>query len=48
MSAFSDILTGEEEDLVKMFYNFRTDDDPDNNQKMLASAAKNSGSNQNS
>ena len=40
MSAFSDILTGEEEDLVKMFYNFRADDDPDNGQKNLALAAK--------
>ena len=40
MSAFSNILTGEEEDLVKMFYNFRADDDLDNKQKKLASAAK--------
>ena len=40
MSAFSDILTGEEEDLVKIFYNFRADDGPDNSQKNLALAAK--------
>jgi len=40
MSTFSDILTGEEEDLVKMFYNFRAEEDPDNKQKNLASAAK--------
>ena len=40
MSTFSDILTGEEEDLVKIFYNFRVDGDSDNNQDHLAKAAK--------
>jgi len=40
MPIFSDILTGEEEDLVKIFYNFRSDYGTDNNQNHLASAAK--------
>jgi len=40
MSTFSDILTGEEEDLVKIFYSFRAKENPDDNKKNLASAAK--------
>jgi len=40
MSTFSDILTGEEEDLVKIFYSFRAKENPDDNKKNLATAAK--------
>jgi hypothetical protein len=40
MSMFSDILTGEEEDLVKVFYSFRAKENPDDNKNNLASAAK--------
>ena len=40
MSTFNDILTGEEEDLVKVFYNFRPDKDLDDDRDNLALAAK--------
>jgi hypothetical protein len=40
MSTFSDILTGEEEDLVKLFYSFCAKENPDDNKKNLASASK--------
>jgi hypothetical protein len=40
MSTFSDVLTGEEEDLVKIFYSFRAKENPDDNKKNLAAAAK--------
>lgn len=40
MSMFNDILTGEEEDLVKIFYIFKNKDDPDGNNTSLVSAAK--------
>lgn len=40
MSTFNDILTGEEEDLVKIFYNLRPEKDLDDKKDYLASAAK--------
>ncbi|MFT5425785.1 MAG: hypothetical protein ACI9ZT_000718 [Gammaproteobacteria bacterium] len=40
MSTFNDILIGEEEDLVKIFYTFKKKDDPEGNNINLASAAK--------
>ncbi|MFB3116738.1 MAG: hypothetical protein ACE1ZH_04615, partial [Gammaproteobacteria bacterium] len=40
MSAFSNILTGEEEDLVKIFYCFHTKENLDDNKNNLASVAK--------
>lgn len=40
MPTFSDILTGEEEDLVKIFYSFRAKKNPEGNKKNLAAAAK--------
>ncbi len=40
MSTFSDILTGEEEDLVKIFYSFQTKENPDDNKNNLAAVAK--------
>ncbi len=40
MSTFNDILTGEEEDLVKIFYIFKKKDDLDDNNTNLASTAK--------
>jgi hypothetical protein len=40
MPTFSDILTGEEEDLVKIFYSFSAKKYPDDNKKNLAAAAK--------
>jgi hypothetical protein len=40
MSTFSDILTGEEEDLVKIFYCFHTKENLDDNKNNLASVAK--------
>ena len=40
MSTFNDILTGEEEDLVKIFYSFRAKEDPDDNKNNFATAAK--------
>lgn len=40
MSKFNDILTGEEEDLVKIFYIFKKKDDPDGKNTNLASVAK--------
>ena len=40
MPTFSDILTGEEEDLVKIFYSFRAQKNPDDNKNNLAAAAK--------
>lgn len=39
MSIFNDILTGEEEDLVKIFYNFRPEDNSNSDNNNLASAA---------
>ncbi len=40
MSTFNDILTGEEEDLVKIFYSFQTNENPDDNKNNLAAVAK--------
>jgi len=40
MTTFSDILTGEEEDLVKIFYSFQAKDNPDDNKNNLAAVAK--------
>jgi len=40
MSTFSDILTGEEEDLVKIFYSFQAKENPDDNKNNLAAVAK--------
>lgn len=40
MSTFNDILTGEEEDLLKIFYIFKEKDGPDDNHTNLASVAK--------
>ena len=40
MPTFSDILTGKEEDLVKIFYSFQTKGSPDDNKKNLAAVAK--------
>ena len=40
MSMFNNILTGAEEDLVKIFYNFRTKDDSEDNKNNLILAAK--------
>jgi hypothetical protein len=40
MSTFNDILIGEEEDLVKIFYTFKKKEDPDGNNINLVSAAK--------
>jgi len=40
MSMFNNILTGAEEDLVKIFYNFRTKDDSEDKKNNLTLAAK--------
>jgi len=40
MSTFIDILTGEEEDLVKIFYSFQTKENPDDSKNNLAAVAK--------
>ena len=40
MSMFNNILTGAEEDLVKIFYNFRTKDDSEDKKDNLILAAK--------
>ncbi len=40
MSMFNNILTGAEEDLVKIFYNFRTKDDSEDKKNNLILAAK--------
>jgi len=40
MTTFSDILTGEEEDLVKIFYSFQAKESPDDNKNNLAAIAK--------
>jgi len=40
MTTFSDILTGEEEDLVKIFYSFQAKENPDDNKNNLAAVAK--------
>ena len=40
MTTFSDILTGEEEDLVKIFYSFQAKENPDDNRNNLAAVAK--------
>jgi hypothetical protein len=40
MSIFKDILTGEEEDLVKIFYIFKKNDDRGDNNTILSSIAK--------
>jgi len=40
MTTFSDILTGEEEDLVKIFYSFHAKENLDDNKNNLASVAK--------